>query len=141
MTAVLLLAALAAGAAAGRYWMHPAAAAGGASVETAPVHRNGLIPLEPFVVNLAGNPASQFLRITVQLVVPEEEALELKEDDVAKMRVRAEILDVLTQQTASVLVTSEGKAELRKVLRERASHALGKAKVVDVLFTDFLVQF
>lgn len=100
----------------------------------------GLVALEPFVVNLAGGARSNFLRLTLQLVVPEEKAVEMEEDAVATMRVRSEILDVLAQQTADQLVTPEGKARLRASLVARASQALGKVKV-DVLFTDFLVQF
>ncbi len=142
-TLLIVIAALSVGAllgvpAAWWFWMRGGAApeAHHEAVEPA----TGLVPLEPFVVNLAGGARPTFLRITIQLVVPEEHAAEIEENAVARMRVRSEFLEVLTQQTADQLVTPEGKARLRASLGERASKALGKVKVVDVLFTDFLVQ-
>jgi flagellar protein FliL len=77
------------------------------------------------------------------LPLTEEQAKELEEDEVAKARVRSSVLEFLTTQTAEHLVTPEGKAELKKEIAERATHALEHehVKVADVLFTEFVVQF
>jgi flagellar protein FliL len=100
----------------------------------------GMVALDQFLVNLADKDASRFLRVKLGLVVETKaEAEETEKDDVAKARLRSAILEVLSQQTAETLVTPEGKSELKKLIAERASAA--GPKVLDVLFTDFVVQF
>ncbi len=103
---------------------------------------DGIIPLEPFLVNLADKDAQRFLRLTLRLVVEtEEEAKEISEHEVAKTRLRSAILELLTQQLAEPLTTPEGKSQLKKAIADRSGAALGGKKVLDVLFTDFVVQF
>jgi flagellar FliL protein len=102
----------------------------------------GLLSLEPFVVNLADPSGSRFLRATVQLIVKDEaEAEHIKKSPAAMMQTRGAILELLTVQTADNLVTPDGKTALKKLIAERASTALDDTKVIDVLFSDFVVQF
>jgi flagellar FliL protein len=102
----------------------------------------GIVALDTFVVNLADPGGHRFVRVTLSLVLDSQAAAnEMKENEVSRIRVRSSILEFLTMQTADRLVTPEGKAELKKAIAERASHALEHAKVVDVLFTEFVVQF
>ena len=54
---------------------------------------------------------------------------------------RSAMLEVLTTQTSDVLVTPEGKAKLRAALIEKLGHATEEFEVVDVLFSDFVVQY
>lgn len=128
------------------WWQHQtaAAAADGESApaaETAPVDAGGaLLTFEPFLVNLAGG-GSQFLRTKVQLVIADEHlAKEIEEEPVAFMRLRSALLELLAEQSADTLVTADGKAALKKAIQERASRIAG-VPVVDVLFSDFVVQF
>jgi flagellar FliL protein len=96
----------------------------------------GIAALDPFVVNLADAGGQRFIRLTLRLVLEKKhDAEELGEDELARARVRSSILELLSLQTA------DRKAELKKTIAERATHALGHAKVVDVLFTEFVVQF
>ncbi len=102
---------------------------------------SAIVPLEPFMVNLADTEASRFLRIAVRLVVDEEsDAAEIEKDPLRLARVRSAILEVLTTQRSSVLVTPEGKTALKHALTERSTAVLN-LEVRDVLFTDFVVQF
>jgi flagellar FliL protein len=102
----------------------------------------GIASLDPFVVNLADAGGQRFIRLTLRLVLEKKhDAEELGEDELARARVRSSILELLSLQTADRLVTPDGKAELKKTIAERATHALGHAKVIDVLFTEFVVQF
>jgi flagellar FliL protein len=104
--------------------------------------KQGIVPFDPFVVNLADEGVSRFLRLTLKLVVKNEEiAKELEEDEVVRAQVRSSVLELLTLQTSEHLVTPEGKAELKKQIAERAEHAMHKTKVKDVLFSEFVVQF
>lgn len=101
----------------------------------------GMITPEPFLANLADRGVSRFAKVTVRLVVEsKEEAEVLAEDIVKQARLRSAILELLTEQTADYLVTSEGKEDLKKAIAARAAKTLG-CKVHDVLFTDFVVQF
>jgi flagellar basal body-associated protein FliL len=56
------------------------------------------------------------------------------------MRARSAILEVLTTQTSDVLVTADGKTALRESIKEHIAEA-AEAQVIDVLFSDFVVQF
>jgi flagellar protein FliL len=102
----------------------------------------GIAALDSFVVNLADPGGQRFIRLTLRLVLETKEAAEeIKEDELALAKVRSTVLELLTLQMADQLVTPEGKAELKKQIAERATHALGHTKVLDVLFTEFVVQF
>jgi flagellar FliL protein len=133
---VLLLA----GGGAGAYWIltHRDVTAKAAPPPPDP----GIVAFDPFVVNLADPGSTRFLRVTLRLVVEDaKHAKEMEENELGRMRVRSAILELLTQQSADHLVTPEGKAELKKAIAERATHALHDVKVTDVLFTEFVVQF
>lgn len=113
----------------------------GAAKEQKP-RGDGIVEMEQFLVNLADKDASRFVRVKLGLVVEsKEEGVKLSEELVVKARLRSAILEVLSQQTADRLVTPEGKSELKKLIAERSNAALGEKKVLDVLFTDFVVQF
>ncbi|HWI18347.1 MAG TPA: flagellar basal body-associated FliL family protein [Vicinamibacterales bacterium] len=104
-------------------------------------HERGIVSFEPFVVNLADTTASRFLRVKVQLVVEDMEVAEgIEKSAVKTSRARSAILELLTTQTSDVLVTQPGKAELRKAITESLGKSLG-TEVIDVLFSDFVVQF
>jgi len=142
---VLVLAVLVlAGGGGGAYWFlfRGAAEAEAAEAEPPPPPATGLAPLEPFVVNLADQNGSRFLRATLSLVVADEgQAKEFHEDEIAHMRVRSVILELLAQKQSSELVTPAGKTALKHAIAEAVSHAAHELQVSDVLFSEFLVQF
>ena len=140
-----VIVALLAGGGGGAYWFlfraTPDAQAAAALPPPAPPP-TGIIPLEPFVVNLADASGSRFLRVTLSLVVPTKaQAKEFEEDKIAHMRVRSAILELLAQKRATDLVTADGKNELKKAIAEGVAHAAHELQVADVLFSEFLVQF
>jgi flagellar FliL protein len=128
----------------GVWWWSTRQAAGTAAaghVEV-PLSQRGLVAFEPFVVNLADPGGTRFVRATVQVVVgTAEQAAEIGETPVLMAQARARILELLATQTADVLVTADGKTALRKTIGEALSGALHELEVVDVLFSDFVVQF
>lgn len=102
----------------------------------------GMLALEPFVVNLADAGGTHFLRVSIRLLVDDRERTEhIQKNEVVLTRLRSAILELLTQQTAERLITPEGKEALKKAVATRAAPVLGDAKVSDVLFSDFVVQF
>lgn len=149
LTALLVI--VAGGGGAGAYWFFSqrsaAPAAEGAEDESArparPEHRPtpGMAEMDPFVVNLADPGGQRFVRITMKLLTyDEDQAAELKEDAVAKARLRAAILELISMQTSEGLVTPEGKNALKQAIAERAAHTVHELKVTDVLFVEFIVQ-
>lgn len=131
------------------WWMHRAQAASPsgsgekvAHEEPADPSDTGVLAMEPFLVNLADSDSPRFLRATLQLVIADKERAEhLTEDAVAKARIRSAVLELLTTQKSGDLVTPEGKASLKKHIVEQSSKILTEAHVVDVLFSEFVVQF
>ena len=124
----------------GAFWYTRRAPAGEAAHVKPP--ERGILAFEPFVVNLADPNASRFLRTTVQLIVASElQAEHLKKTPVVMMEARGAILELLTVQTSEALVTPDGKTKLKKAIAEAVGAALEDVKVVDVLFSDFVVQF
>jgi flagellar FliL protein len=136
---VLVLAGVPAGA---YFWMHRGAANGEGGAAAQEPENLGVMPLDPFTVNLADKEAPRFLRLTVQLVLNEKSEIEeLRKDTLKQAQLRSSLLELLTQQIAEHLNSPEGKAELKKAIAARASEALKPLKVTDVLFSDFVVQF
>jgi flagellar protein FliL len=134
------------------YWMwagNRAAASAEATAEhdgeaTKPVTKEnlGLVELPGFLVNLADPGGQAYLRVTLNLLVADEEQARLfAEKPAMKSLLRSSILEVLALQTGGVLVTPEGKGALKRAIIERVK-ALGlKVEVEDVLFSDFVVQY
>ena len=136
LVAVILI--LLGGGAGGGYWWYLQ----NQPVVAAPPPDPGIVTFEPFLVNLADSGSNRFLRLTLRLLVEgEEHALEIQEDEVAKTKVRSAILELLTAQESETLTTQEGKTALKKAIAESSKKALHGTKVVDVLFTEFVVQF
>lgn len=131
------------GAAAFFAFRKPAAAATGDGVPKKETKSpTGIVSFEPFVVNLADPGAQHFLRISVRLIVAnEEEAKKIEESQVQLMRLRSGIVDLLTSETSEHIVTQDGKNALKKVIAERAAKIVEPIEVADVLFSDFVVQY
>jgi flagellar FliL protein len=131
----------------GAYWWVARASASGEAAE--PEHAEashaepaGVIALQPFLVNLTDKEASRFLRVTLSLAVSDKTAAEeIAEDPVHMTRIRSTILEFLALQTSEAVVTPEGKETLKKAIAERVSKVLTEVQVVDVLFSEFVVQF
>jgi flagellar FliL protein len=141
------------GGGAGGYWyfvMRPAALAaasheGAGEAEKKKEHdgESAALKFDPFVVNLADEGGARYLRVGLSLVIEgaEEEAKELEESKVKLLRIRSAVLELLSQQVAETVVTPEGKQHLKEAIEKQASSILEPTEVIDVLFTEFVVQF
>jgi flagellar FliL protein len=130
----------------GGYWFKGRAAAApkeGAAEVAEESGERALLALEPFVVNLADEGGTHFLRTNIQLIIDakEEEAAALQEKKVEIMPLRSAILELLSQQKAGALVTPEGKEALKDAIKKRAAEVFKKHAVKEVLFAEFVVQF
>jgi flagellar protein FliL len=117
-------------------------AAGDAEAKKETRAATGIVSFEPFVVNLADPGAQHFLRISVRLIVEnEEEAKKIDESQVQLMRLRSMLVDLLSSTTSEHITSADGKTELKKEIAERAAKIVAPIEVADVLFSDFVVQY
>ena len=112
-----------------------------------------VVILEPLLVNLADQGGASYLRVVMALELedppakkdakpreekpPEKGKIAVNESEV-KMRDVA--LTVLGRETSVSLLAPEGKEQLKGRLRSSISERVPDVKVVDVMFTEFLVQ-
>jgi flagellar FliL protein len=136
-----LAAVLAVASGATAYWIlgGERASANEARVEIA---ARGVLPFEPFLVNLSDPGGNRFLKVTLNLVVESgEAATEVGGNASLMSHARSAILELLTEQQAQALVTADGKQALKDAIRKRVSGVITQQRVLDVLFSEFVVQF
>jgi flagellar protein FliL len=107
--------------------------------------------LEPLLVNLSDGEGNSYLRVALTLRVAdvaegkdskakEEKPKEDKAASDAVASVRDTTLTVLGRQTADGLLAPDGKEHLKTDLKKAFIEHNPDLKVMDVFFTDFLVQ-
>lgn len=100
------------------------------------------MPMDPFVVNLADAGGHSYARIglTLRLVAPpQSKGAESAGDDLKDMA-RDTIITVLSQQQSADLMAPGGKDHLKQILRQAMIDRDPRLQVVDIYFTEFLVQ-
>ncbi len=106
--------------------------------ETAPKYT---VHLESFTVNLADPQESHFLRISIDVGMGKPlKANKEGESDFPTARVRDAILPVLASGKGDVLVTPQGKEELKKAILSALQQKVPEIGAQDIYFTEFLVQ-
>ncbi|SRR5712692_6538810 len=106
--------------------------------ETAPKYT---VHLESFTVNLADPQESHFLRISIDVGMGKSlKATKEGESDFPTARVRDAILPVLASGKGDVLVTPQGKEELKKAILSALQQKVPEIDARDIYFTEFLVQ-
>jgi len=126
----------------GGWWYLAGSGGAVAAEETSNIEERGVVPFEPFLVNLSDEGGNRFLKATIQLVVESEaEAKHVEANTALMSHARSVILELLTEQKAQALVTTEGKKKLKEAIASAVATVLKKQKVRDVLFSEFVVQF
>jgi len=101
----------------------------------------GVISLEPFLVNLKDPPGSHYLRIRVDIGLTKKLTdSEAKEKGALISQVRHALVVILTSKTSEELLTVEGKEKLRQEVKEACSRLFTDPQVVDVYFSEFIIQ-
>jgi flagellar FliL protein len=105
------------------------------------LEKSAVLPLEPFVVNLADKDAARYLRIKISLMVDDKsKTKELEENQALQLKVRDVILQTLTAKTSRDLINEEGKNKLREEIRDKIGVYFRTPKVTEVMFTEFVIQ-
>ncbi len=137
---IVVLAVLLAGAAVAAWlFLHRSKTAEAAPEATTPEF---VVHLETFTVNLADPEEGHFLRVTIDLGLahPPKGAADRGYGDFPVARARDAILSVLTVGKADVLLTPEGKTQLKHDLIRTLEDKVPEAEVRNVYFTEFIVQ-
>jgi flagellar protein FliL len=95
-----------------------------------------LVPMETFLVNLAGSRGRKLLKVNMELEVEGEKVLE--EIEKRKPQIRDIIIVLLSSKTYGQISTNEGKDFLREEIRDTVNSFLTKGKIKRVLFTEFI---
>lgn len=91
-----------------------------------------------FIINLADADADRYLKVIMNFEL--SDPLAVAELDVMKPKVRDMVLSVLTVKGLKDVNNFEGKQRLKEEIALRLNNQMTKGKVVQVYFTDFVVQ-
>ncbi|HLH32933.1 MAG TPA: flagellar basal body-associated FliL family protein [Terriglobia bacterium] len=105
------------------------------------LQKSAVLPLEPFVVNLADADAARYLRIKISLMIDDKSKVkEISENQPLQLKLRDVILQSLTAKTSQEIINEEGKNKLRHEIQEKVGLYFREPKLVDVMFTEFVIQ-
>jgi len=105
------------------------------------LQKGAALPLDPFVVNLADVDAARYLRIKISLMVDDKsKAQEVTDNQALQLKVRDVILQSLSAKTSQDILNEEGKNKLRHEIQEKVTPYFRDPKIVDVMFTEFVIQ-
>jgi flagellar basal body-associated protein FliL len=102
-----------------------------------------VVHLEGFTVNLADPEESHFVRVTMDLELERMPSPRDKEKPASGLpvaRIRDAIIAVLAASKADVLLTPDGKIQLKKNLVNALNSKVPEMSVREIYFTEFLVQ-
>lgn len=95
-----------------------------------------IVPLETFLVNLAGSKGRRVAKVNIELEV--EGANVQVELDQRKAQVRDIIIIILSGKTYDQVANKEGKDQLREEVKDTVNAFLTKGKIKNVFFTEFI---
>ncbi len=95
-----------------------------------------VIPLETFIVNLAGSKGRKVLKVNMELEVKGQDIIQ--EIDNRKAQIRDFIIIILSSKTYDQVSTKEGKDGLRNEIKDNVNSFLSKGKIVNVYFTELI---
>lgn len=97
-----------------------------------------MVSMEPFVVNLADPMGRRYLKVTMDVEAVDEKAAQ--ELTVALPRIKDALLLLLSSKTFADISSMDQKIELKNDIVDRLNLIVGKGKVRNVYFTEFVVQ-
>ncbi len=98
--------------------------------------KTALLPLDPFVVNLAEQ--GRFLKVSMQLELANAENQPTATEKVPQYR--DAIITLISSKSAESLSSPEGKIQLKDELLLRLNQASGKEIFKNIYFTEFVMQ-
>jgi flagellar FliL protein len=99
-----------------------------------------MVPLDPFLINLADTDDIRFLKTTIQLGMAEKLKAGFDKNSKEVALIRDAIISLLSSKTSDQIILPEGKENLREEIRTLINSRAIEVKVAEVYFTEFLVQ-
>ena len=97
-----------------------------------------MMPLEPFLVNLADKDARRYLKVKIDLEVDNEKVV--KEMEKSMPRIRDQLILLLSSKSYQDIATPDGKHQLKKEILERLAATPHGKKISGAYFTEFVAQ-
>jgi flagellar FliL protein len=97
-----------------------------------------MVPLEPFMVNLARTKGSRILKVTVTLELNNPIVQPEVEDN--RQKIMDSILVLLSSKTFEDVYSIQGKFKLKDEITTRVNRFLAVGHVKEVYFSEFLIQ-
>ncbi|MNJ99877.1 flagellar basal body-associated protein FliL [compost metagenome] len=95
-----------------------------------------VVPLETFIVNLAGSKGRKVAKVNMELELKGEKATE--EIEKRKAQIRDIIIIILSSKTYEEVSLREGKDNLRNEIKDTINSFLVSGKISNVFFTEFI---
>ena len=104
--------------------------------KAAPEDVGKVIPLETFVVNLAGSKGRKVLKVNMELEV---KGLEVeKEIENRKAQIRDFIIIILSSKSYEEVSVKDGRESLKTEIKDNINSFLSKGKILNVYITEFI---
>lgn len=97
-----------------------------------------IMPLEPFLVNLADKDSRRYLKVKIDLEVQNEKAVKTLEKSMP--RIRDQLIFLLSSKSYQDISTPEGKYKLKKDVMARLAVLPNGKKITGAFFTEFVAQ-
>ncbi len=95
-----------------------------------------VIPLETFVVNLAGSKGRKVLKVNMELEINGQDVIQEIEN--RKAQIRDFIIIILSSKSIEEVSAKEGKDALRNEIKDNINSFLSKGKIINVYFTELI---
>ncbi|MGZ3725292.1 MAG: flagellar basal body-associated FliL family protein [Pseudobdellovibrio sp.] len=107
-----------------------------AEEKAAPEDVGKVIPLETFVVNLAGSKGRKVLKVNMELEVKGADVE--KEIENRKAQIRDFILIILSSKSYEEVSVKDGRESLKTEIKDNINSFLSKGKILNVYITEFI---
>ncbi|MBK9292905.1 MAG: flagellar basal body-associated FliL family protein [Oligoflexia bacterium] len=97
-----------------------------------------LIPMETFLVNLAGTRGGKLVKIDFELEVENNEVM--AEIEKRKPQIRDKVIILLSSKSHDYMSSKEGKLELRSEIKDVINEFLVSGKIKNIYFTNLVVN-
>lgn len=97
-----------------------------------------LIPMETYLVNLAGSHGNKLVKMNIELEVDNNAVM--AEIDKRKPQIRDKVIILLSSKTYEYMSSQQGKLGLRTEIKDMINEFLVSGKIKNIYFTDLVVN-
>ena len=97
-----------------------------------------MVPMEPFIVNLAQSDGKRFLKVSITLELSSAEVSPEINENLQK--IKDSMLILLSSKTFEDVYSVQGKFKLKDEITPRVNRFLVLGHVKDAYFTEFVIQ-